>query len=305
MTTRAIYHSASYDSERWSHFTPRDGDIVVCAAPKCGTTWLQTIIASLLWPDGDAPGPVTLISPWLEGELEPIAAVTARLTAQTHRRFIKTHTPPNALPMEPGTSYVVVFRDGRDAFMSLMNHIAHFRSDTRLELDRRAMDKGVPKMRFASWANDPHQFFDFWVAHAPPVCYLGAWWPLRCEKNVRLLHFNDLVADLATEMSYIAEFLGLRIQDHQWPKVVDRCGFSAMRSRPDEIGPFAQAFVGGIESLLYKGTNGRWRDVLSAEELRRYDTHVADCLPRDAADWLEQGSIRTGRRPSGDCIEGH
>ena len=45
-----------FDNRRWEHFVHRPGDIFVCTPPKCGTTWTQTIVASLLWPEGDAPG---------------------------------------------------------------------------------------------------------------------------------------------------------------------------------------------------------------------------------------------------------
>ncbi len=49
-----IYRSAIIDSSRWAAYNHRPGDILVCAPPKCGTTWMQTIVASLLWPDGKA-----------------------------------------------------------------------------------------------------------------------------------------------------------------------------------------------------------------------------------------------------------
>jgi hypothetical protein len=36
----------------------RPGDIFVCTPAKCGTTWMQTIVVTLLFPHGDAPGAV-------------------------------------------------------------------------------------------------------------------------------------------------------------------------------------------------------------------------------------------------------
>ena len=36
---------------------------------------------------------------------------------------------------------------------------------------------------------------------------------------------------------------------------------------------------GGAETFIHKGTNGRWRDVLSAEECAAYD---AKCAPSSA-----------------------
>src|SRR6185369_4854824 len=100
------YRSATSDNRRWLGFNPRAGDIFVCTPAKCGTTWMQAIVASLLWPDGDLPGPVLSISPWLEFQAFPIDEILARLEAQTHRRFIKTHTALDGIPLRADAKYV-------------------------------------------------------------------------------------------------------------------------------------------------------------------------------------------------------
>ena len=40
---------------------------------------------------------------------------------------------------------------------------------------------------------------------------------------------------------------------------------------------------------MNKGTNGRWRDVFTAEELEQYDKAVEKGLTADAAHCLEHG----------------
>ncbi len=52
------YRTPVYDNRRWRRFESRPGDIFVCTPAKCGTTWAQTIVANLLFPDGELPGPV-------------------------------------------------------------------------------------------------------------------------------------------------------------------------------------------------------------------------------------------------------
>ena len=120
-----------FDNRRWEHFVHRPGDIFVCTPPKCGTTWTQTIVASLLWPEGDAPGPVMTLSPWLEAEFNPFAELRARLDAQTHRRFIKSHTPADGIPFFADASYIFVGRDGRDAFMSMCNSLTELQAQLK------------------------------------------------------------------------------------------------------------------------------------------------------------------------------
>jgi aryl sulfotransferase len=283
------YRQIVYDNRRWANFAARAGDIFVCTPPKCGTTWMQTIVVALLFPEGDAPGPVMRIAPWLDNRLEPIDVVLARLEAQTHRRCIKTHTPADGIPWFAEASYIVVGRDGRDAFMSFHNHMANMRPDLVAELAASAVADGIDIEQLPRPpVDDIHAFFAWCVEHGLLFDHIGSFWPLREEPNVLFMHYDDMKADLEGSMRRVAAFLGIEIDDAHWPRVVESCTFVAMKARPDEIGEF-RLFVGGGDTFLYKGTNGRWRGVLTEAELARFDQAVAEQLAPDAAAWLNRG----------------
>ena len=53
-------------------------------------------------------------------------------------------------------------------------------------------------------------------------------------------------------------------------------------------------FEGGIKGFLFKGTNGRWRDVLDADDLAVYQAQVDRLLPPDAAAWMVRGRAAFG-----------
>jgi aryl sulfotransferase len=281
------YRTAVADNRRWAGFTPRGGDIFVCTPAKCGTTWMQAIVASLLWPDDDAPGPVLELSPWLEAEFDPIDEVLARLDAQRHRRFIKTHTPADGIPMFPEAKYVFVARDGRDAFMSMCNHLERFKDDVREGLNARVAHEDVPQM--PPWTGDVHAFFPVWLQLLGLLEHVATFWGHRTDANVLLVHYNDLKADLAGEMRRVADFLDIAVPPAKWPAVVERCTFAAMQTRGAALGEIERFFEGGTKSFIFKGTNGRWRDVLTADELATYAARVAEVLPPAAAVWLEGG----------------
>jgi aryl sulfotransferase len=290
-----IYRSAIVDSSRWAAYNHRPGDIFVCAPPKCGTTWTQTIVASLLWPDGNFPGAVIEMGPWFDGCIFDFDELSARLEAQTHRRYIKTHTPADGIPIFDTASYIVVARDGRDAFVSFVNHLKHMRDDLIERLNAEAMAQGIdPLMRFSG---DIHGFFERWITDAPTLRHLASWWDLRSEPNVLLVHYNDLLADLDGEMRRVAGFLNIDIPAALWPGVVERCTFERMREEADKVGDFQRVFEGGAESFLFKGTNGRWREVLTEGELQRYQDRVEELLVPEAAHWLEHGSLLSSSRP--------
>jgi aryl sulfotransferase len=290
------YRTAVADNGRWAGFTPRPGDAFVCTPAKCGTTWMQTIVASLLWPDGDVPGPVLEISPWLEAEFDPIDEILGRLAAQRHRRFIKTHTPADGIPMFPEAKYVFVGRDGRDAFMSMCNHMEHFKDDVREGLNVRVAHEDVPPM--PPWTGDVHGFFAVWLPMLGLLEHVATFWAHRKDANVLLVHYNDLKADLAGEMRRVAEFLDIAMPEPKWPAVVERCTFESMQARGAAIGPFDRLFEGGAKSFIFKGTNGRWRDVLTPDELASYAARVAEVLPPAAGEWLERGRRAVDPRAS-------
>src|SRR5260221_4896971 len=99
------YRTAIFDNRRWANFEPRPGDIFVCTPPKCGTTWMQTIVNSLTFPKGDSPGAVVQLAPWIDARFNPIDEIIPRLDAQTFRRSVKTHTDADGIPWYPFASY--------------------------------------------------------------------------------------------------------------------------------------------------------------------------------------------------------
>jgi aryl sulfotransferase len=46
---------------------------------------------------------------------------------------------------------------------------------------------------------------------------------------------------------------------------------------------------GGGDRFMNKGTNGRWRGVLSDAQLNEYQITVARSMTPNAANWLEKG----------------
>jgi aryl sulfotransferase len=107
-------------------------------------------------------------------------------------------------------------------------------------------------------------------------------------------HYNDLKADLGGEMRRVAEFLGIDIPQSKWPAAIERCTFEAMRNVEDP-GMF-NFFEGGLKGFIFKGTNGRWRDVLGEEELAMYQTRLVDALSPEAVKFVEGGRHAIGLR---------
>jgi aryl sulfotransferase len=227
------------------------------------------------------------LAPWLDARFQPVDELTDRLDHQTHRRQIKTHTPADGIPWYPDAFYITVLRDGRDAFMSFYNHMRNMRPEVLMELavsapaDGIVMQAGGPPP-----LDDVHAFFDWWLDSSSFFPHVVSFWPHRDEANVLFTHYDDLKADLAGQMQLVADFLEVDFDPRLRPEAVERCTFAGMKARADEIGEFESRWVGGADTFIYKGTNGRWRDVLTPDELARFEQHQRDVLAPDTLAWL-------------------
>lgn len=272
------------DSRRWKDVTFRDGDIVISTPPKCGTTWTQGIVASLLWPAGDAPDD----RPWVDLRLAPIEELLASLDALEHRRFIKSHAPLDALPIGGGVRYLVVYRNPADALVSWGNHRAKMQPFVMNLANTAAAGDGLAPLP-ETFNGDYDELFEEWSTYWSPPRHLASSWDLRHEENVRFLHYADLHRDLATQMRRIAAFLEIPIDEAAFEAQVARCDIRAMREARRHVGFEERGFIGGVDSFYHRGGNGRGRELLTDAHIELVEQHTRSFLSDDAATWVEAG----------------
>jgi aryl sulfotransferase len=283
-------HNHHMDSTLWDNFDFRGDDVVVATYAKSGTTWTQQIVGQLVH-QGDASINIHDLSPWWDLRVIPPEARQA-FAGQTHRRVVKTHLPADALVMSPKAKYVYIARDGRDVVWSLYNHHSNFK-DMAYELFNNTPGLvGEPLPRadpdivqyFQTWlARDGYPFWSLWEN-------ISTWWALRDQPNVKLLHFNQLKANLPGEMRALADFLEIDVPQDKWPAIIEHCTFDYMKANAELCAPMGGiAWEGGAGTFINKGTNGRWHDALSAEDIAAYETIAVTKLGPDCARWLATG----------------
>lgn len=292
--TREI-QTAIFDSTRWNEFRRRDDDIVIVTWGKSGTTWMQQLVSQLVL---GAPEGVDALhaSPWLDMRIFPLAEIFGQLEAQTHRRFIKTHLPVDALGVSPKLKYIYVGRDARDIVWSAYNHHSSFTPQAYDAFNNTPGRVGPPLeppafdvrgyyLRFLETGEMPgFPLSPFWS-------HVRGWWAAAQSPNVLFVHFNNLKTDFQSEARRIAEFLGVEVEESLWPAILEHCSFDYMQRESAKIELLKQFFTGGGKTFVFKGTNGRWKDVLSAREIARCDEVAARELTPDCADWLRTGQM--------------
>ncbi len=285
-------HNHHMDSTIWDRFVFRDDDVIVATYAKSGTTWTQHIVGQLIF-GGDPNVKIAEISPWLDLRIMPPNLLQI-LDAQQHRRIVKTHLPIDALTFSPKAKYVYIGRDGRDVVWSLYNHHAKANALWYDALNNTPGLVGPPIGRpdpdvrryFLTWLEqDGAPFWPFWEN-------VAGWWAAQTLPNVLLVHFNDLKRDLEGEMRRIAAFLDCAILAERWPQVVEHCTFDWMKTNAENVTPLGgKIFEGGAQSFVNKGTNGRWRDVLTAADVAAYERRALAELGPACARWLAEGTL--------------
>jgi aryl sulfotransferase len=292
------YQNHILDSTRWRRYRPRHDDIVVATSYKSGTTLTMGIVRQLIFAGRETPPFREL---WIDQRFSALDELIDELEAQQHRRYIKTHLSLDGLPYYPQVKYIVVARDPRDVFMSIWNHHRNYTPDFHAFVNALPDRVGDP---MPPCPPDLHAFWRDWITRgwfaweSEGYPYWGnlhhtqSWWEYRHLPNILFIHYRDLRADLAGEFQRIAHFLQIEVPADILPALLDAVSLEAMRADSQKNDPgIKEVWVEGANTFYYKGTNGRWKDVLSAEELALYESAAARVLTPECRAWLEQGRV--------------
>jgi hypothetical protein len=293
------YRSDDEDSARWLGLEFRPGDIVISTRSKSGTTWMQMICALLILQTPDLPAPLPELSPWLDWLIAPEAEVYSRLAAQRHRRFIKTHTPLDGVPIDSRATYIVVGRHPLDMVVS-MYHQGENIDRQRLrqltgqpEPDRPRPARAPLRDWLLKWIDntaDPRREMD----SLPGVMWhLSDAWARRDQPNVVLVHYDDLSADLAGEMRRLAGLLGITVPAQTWPALVRAATFEDMRARADLLAPDPSGVLKDKSAFFRRGSSGSGREQVSGVDLARYRARAAQLAAPDLLAWLHREDTAT------------
>ena len=285
--------SNHFDSPIWNDFKFRDNDIIIGTYAKSGTTWMQQIISQLIF-NGQEGLPVADMSPWLDLRVPPAPVRIEMVENQDHRRFIKTHLPVDALVYSPKAKYIYVARDGRDVVWSLYNHHVTANEKWYGALNETPGLVGPPMpepvdsvvQSYHDWLDqDGYPWWSYWEN-------ISSWWNIRHLPNLKLVHFANLKQDMEGQIRDIAGFLDIDTDSLNWDDILHHCSFDYMKEHAEASVPLGGImWKGGAKSFIHKGNNGRWRDMLSAEESEKYEKLAIEKLGDDCAHWLKTGEM--------------
>jgi len=305
-----VLRNAVIDTSQWDDIPIVDSDIFVNTPAKAGTTWTQEIVCQLLY-NGDysAVGTAGMeISTWAAMKLPPREHKVEMMEAQRvnpkiPRRVIKTHEPVESLPFVPECKHLFVARDFRDIVWSWYKHHSNINPEILdiLNADSHFSFRPLPNFNFSDGSFTEYDMFNMMLSegddHGNPdgwplwsqLWVAGSWWNMRNEPNVKLVHYNNLKADLAGNMREIADFLEIEIDETKFDKLVENCSFSTMKNKKDPLGSIGSTLFKDPAQFFHKGEIRRWKDVLTDKDTERYRAVAKRYLDEEGIHWLETG----------------
>ena len=262
---------------------------------------MQTIVGMLLLDRTDLGVALSSISPWLDMLLHTEEDTFSILEEQTHRRFIKTHTPLDGVVGVDTVTYITVTRHPLDAALSLRDHHANMDQEQleRLRVEASGEFTG-PEFEEAP-EEDPVEYLRWFLDHEQPpdgagpddladYCHqIRTYWDARRAPNVHLFHYTDMWNDLDGEMRRVADILGVSVDEGRWPEFVDAARLKSMRAKADVASPEAEYDLWQSPEQFFRAGGTRdWASLMSAEDLAHFGERLHE-LAGDAEDWCLEG----------------
>ena len=259
--------------------------VFIASYPKSGTTWLQAIVATLLYENLASTSSVPTssfkhisdVSPFYEvdrtwcedASIQP--AVTFVHESLGYRVF-NTHLWWEMLPQGESIKYLYIVRDGKDVVLSFYHHLSH-QAEGRYE---KSFDCFLDE-----WC-EGEIAFGKWIHH------LRKWQEALAFSTTNgsngkclLLRYEDMVDNLSREIKSIANFLfnnrndgsNMSITDERLEQLCEMLSFNGMKREISRYQPVSVTWTDNFQ-FLRKGCVGDSLNSFTSEQHQKFDRMV-------------------------------
>lgn len=277
------------DSRIWADFPVRDDDVVVITPPKCGTTWIRSMVLTLIFGKTGMDVIVNEVSPWLDCGFRDQSKISNILDEQTHRRCIKTHTPFDGITFSPDCTYIAVYRHPMDAYISMRKHMENLKIKINGSGYHYPEDVRGGFRNFVEY--DDAQFGTDLMSVASIVYHYKSVKQWAHLPNVHLFHYADMSRNLGREMNRLSGILGHEYPQELMDEFVEANRFNIMKSNvARHVAPKESTIFKDDAEFFSSGTNNKWEKYLSTGDTASYDSRIVQLLPARDISWLQWGN---------------
>lgn len=218
-------------------------DIFIVGYPKSGNTWMQNLVAGMVFGVDPHFTPDTLVN-------ELVPDVHDQMFYRRYRTptFFKSHY----LPRPEYRRVVYLVRDGRDAMVSYFHYLG-------------AISGREPD--FLRMVSEGEELFPCrWHEH------IEAWTKNPYGAKMITIRYESLKTDPVEQLRTLCQFAGLERSQALLQSVVEGCSLDAMREREKQMGWSSPAWPSD-KAFLRRGEAGSFRDemppAVAAEFMRQ------------------------------------
>lgn len=202
-------------------YKPRPDDLLIVTYPKCGTTWVQNIVAGIFKKGEPFKSALEFLTQ------TPFLELTGASAAETMKRpgAIKLHLPFRLTPYSPEAKYIFVARNPKDCCVSFYHH-------TKSILGYQYVD-GEFDDYFELFIKGEVDFGDYFDT-------LLSWYEHRNDPNVLFITYEQLKKNTSAVVLEISGFIGpeyreeLENNPELLEKVIKHSSFGYMKEKLNE-----------------------------------------------------------------------
>ncbi|KAB7498678.1 Sulfotransferase 1C4 [Armadillidium nasatum] len=279
-------------------FKLKPSDVVVVTYPKCGTTWTQEIVWTILknrnLDNPKASIPINARCPFIEFDFlmnhhglpifepgqeiydgfhsmypdrNPDDGIFLQLAELAEDpRVIKSHLPLSLLPpsLLDTSKVLYIARNPRDVTISYHHHSRLIRNHNYTG----NLDSFVDHM-----INDRLMFSPYWE-------HIKEGWNKRNHPNMLFCFYEDMKADPKKEIDRIAKFINVDLTETQLDNIVSFTSFDAMKNRTEVVSwkkdastetYFNNEVFQNDGGFFRKGQVNDWKSKLSEEQIQKLE----------------------------------
>ncbi|KAE8684019.1 Flavonol sulfotransferase-like [Hibiscus syriacus] len=260
-------------------FQAQPSDIMLCSFPKTGTTWLKSLIFSIITRTSfdDSTCPLLSKSPH---DVVPFMELH-HAHFSTHRDLgipvLATHAPYSSLPrsiIDSGCRIVYICRDPKDSFVSLY----HF----KVQIIRTSKNTQAQPIDL----NEAFELFCEGENIYGPYCdHVLGYWKASVEHpdKIMFLKYEEMKDETVLYVNKLAEFIGypFSLEEHKKgvaEKIVKKCSFENLSNL--EVNKSEKDYRKVIQNKMFfrKGKVGDWKNYLTPEMAARLDQIIQQKL---------------------------